>query len=223
MTWLFYHHLRESFRPARPNDGHRALASFNIPSVLSRIAPACAANNRPPLLITQNIDGLSVDVLTAHPDIAPNARKDNVIQMHGELYRTTCTSCRHSKEDRSSPICSALGGTEEIFANAKDSADLPQIPVDRLPRCGGDQWSGSNRYGKCGGLLRPEVVWFGEVPYVGEISRFLAHCDLLLVVGTSSLVRHPSCSSEAYAHIPGNSLAGPSCGQLCGPDQASRR
>jgi NAD-dependent deacetylase sirtuin 5 len=63
------------------------------------------------------------------------------------------------------------------------------IPIEKLPRCGGDQWAGSNRYGKCGGLLRPDVVWFGEVPpLMGEISRKITWCDFLIIIGTSSLV-----------------------------------
>ena len=63
------------------------------------------------------------------------------------------------------------------------------IPITELPRCGGEEWAGTNRYGRCGGLLRPEVTWFGEVPeHMGEIARRLNWCDLLLVVGTSSTV-----------------------------------
>ena len=72
----------------------------------------------------------------------------------------------------------------------KDLDAGEEIPVEKLPRCGGDSWAGSNRYGKCGGLLRPDVVWFGEVPpQLGEIARKMTWCDLLLVVGTSALVR----------------------------------
>uniref|UniRef100_G3SAM9 NAD-dependent protein deacylase sirtuin-5, mitochondrial n=1 Tax=Gorilla gorilla gorilla TaxID=9595 RepID=G3SAM9_GORGO len=43
----------------------------------------------------------------------------------------------------------------------------------------------------CGGLLRPHVVWFGEnldPAILEEVDRELAHCDLCLVVGTSSVV-----------------------------------
>jgi NAD-dependent SIR2 family protein deacetylase len=49
------------------------------------------------------------------------------------------------------------------------------------------------RYGKCGGLLRPGTVWFGEVPEgQGEIVRNLTQVDVLLVIGTSSLVSEQS-------------------------------
>jgi NAD-dependent deacetylase len=55
-----------------------------------------------------------------------------------------------------------------------------RVPLDPLPpRCPA-----------CGGLARPGVVWFGESLDAADLSRADAacHCDLLLVVGTSSVV-----------------------------------
>lgn len=41
----------------------------------------------------------------------------------------------------------------------------------------------------CGGMLRPDVVWFGELPYfLPEISDILERTDFLLVAGTSGVV-----------------------------------
>jgi len=55
-----------------------------------------------------------------------------------------------------------------------------RVPVPELPpRCG------------CGGLLRPDVVWFGEpLPFDTARKAFLAvdACDLMLVIGTSGTV-----------------------------------
>jgi NAD-dependent deacetylase len=49
--------------------------------------------------------------------------------------------------------------------------------LDELPRC------------ECGGLLRPHVVWFGEVPLGMErIFEALSACDLFLTVGSSGAV-----------------------------------
>lgn len=46
---------------------------------------------------------------------------------------------------------------------------------------------------ECGGLLRPEVVWFGEQldPEVLEASRRAIQCDLFFTIGTSAEV-HPA-------------------------------
>ena len=64
-------------------------------------------------------------------------------------------------------------------------APLPEIP----PRCG------------CGALLRPDVVWFGEILPEREIHEAMAasrRCELFLVVGTSALV-YPAASLPAIA------------------------
>ncbi len=42
---------------------------------------------------------------------------------------------------------------------------------------------------KCSGKLRPDIVWFGEVPYrLQEIDTLLQNCDVFLMVGTSGMV-----------------------------------
>ena len=41
----------------------------------------------------------------------------------------------------------------------------------------------------CGGVLRPDIVWFGEMPYGMErIEAALARCDLFVSIGTSGAV-----------------------------------
>jgi NAD-dependent deacetylase len=66
----------------------------------------------------------------------------------------------------------------------------------RCLSCGHHQGVKSNlgnesRCRKCGaeGDLRPDVVWFGEMPYfLPEIEESLVDCDLFLSIGTSGLV-----------------------------------
>lgn len=104
--------------------------------------------------------------------------------MHGSLFRTRCLSCRHERHSYEPYLAASL---EDLPPELLEDGVV--IPVDKLPRCGGGEWNGSNRYGRCGGLLRPDVVWFGEVPpLMGEIARKITWCDLLIVVGTSSIV-----------------------------------
>jgi NAD-dependent deacetylase sirtuin 5 len=164
---------------AKPNDAHRALATLCLPSTRTRIAPVSAS---PPLHITQNVDALSLRVLEPFVSQIKLAAEQHLIQMHGSIFATRCTSCQHVQQSYAPVLSSALG-------DLKAGDGEREIPIAQLPRCGGDDWSGSNRYGNCGGLLRPEVVWFGEVPpLMGEISRKLNWCDMLLVVGTSAIV-----------------------------------
>lgn len=56
----------------------------------------------------------------------------------------------------------------------------------------------------CGGLVRPDVVWFGELLSTETLNRAwaaTAACDVMLVVGTSGLV-HPAAALpvEALRH-----------------------
>lgn len=54
------------------------------------------------------------------------------------------------------------------------------VPIKILPMCG------------CGGLLRPDVVWFGEMLSADVLNRAFHvadTCDFMLVVGTSGVVQ----------------------------------
>src|SRR5579875_1569606 len=54
---------------------------------------------------------------------------------------------------------------------------------------------------QCGALLRPQVCWFGEVPYSMElILEQLRFCTVLLTVGTSGLVE-PAASFVRIARM----------------------
>ena len=75
--------------------------------------------------------------------------------------------------------------------------ERPEVPLRSIPpRCG------------CGGVLRPDVVWFGEaLPAEALRTAFEAagSCDVMLVVGTSALVQPaaslPMVSKEHGAHV----------------------
>ena len=90
-----------------------------------------------------------------------------------------CSSeqCGHREPAPSSPICAALSGTEELV---EDGIVEPVVAKTDLPHCN-----------KCGGLARPGVVWFGEIPhYLKTIDGLVDQADLCLVVGTSSTVSY---------------------------------
>lgn len=60
----------------------------------------------------------------------------------------------------------------------------------------------------CGALIRPDVVWFGEMIDETDLDRSfsaIAECDAVLVVGTSALV-HPAAGFPAMARGHGASV-----------------
>jgi NAD-dependent deacetylase len=65
---------------------------------------------------------------------------------------------------------------------------LPQTD-DPPPRC------------ECGSLIRPDVVWFGEIPAHEDFERSasaLESCEAILVIGTSGMV-YPAAGFPAMA------------------------
>jgi len=191
-SWQFYYHRRSKCLDCKPNNGHLAVAALNLPSVMERITPSAIA---PPLHVTQNIDDLSLRSLQSLPESVATSAPENFIQMHGSLFRTRCLSCNHVKHSYEPYLAAS-------FKDCINPKDFIEIPTGKLPRCGGDEWSGSNRFGRCGGLLRPDVVWFGEIPpLMGEIARKITWCDLLITVGTSSTVQPASgLASQVKEH-----------------------
>lgn len=123
--------------------------------------------------------GRSVVVITqCIDDLHRQAGSKHVLRIHGNLMETRCVSCGELTVNRRSPICAALKGKG---APGPDVADA-EIPVDKLPRC--DERD-------CHGLLRPNVVFFGETldsHILTKVEKEMEICDLCLVVGTSSIV-----------------------------------
>lgn len=115
--------------------------------------------------------------------------------LHGSLFNIKCNEfyCNYTREnDFTDPIVPALEIPKKGLnlpasrANEVDITDaanpVPELGVSDLPQCP-----------KCGGLLRPGVVWFGE-PLPGDTIKTVddwfdeGQIDLMLVIGTSSKV-----------------------------------
>lgn len=104
-------------------------------------------------------------------DLHERAGSADVIHLHGSLHRPRCFECAE-------PASEPLGTPDEPEGGRR----LPP------PNCT-----------RCGGPLRPGVVWFGESLPVDDLSAAFAaaeRCDVLISVGTSGLV-YPA------AEIPG--------------------
>ena len=87
----------------------------------------------------------------------------NVLELHGKLREAKCTRC-----DARQPI------DHVILSLSKDAFDLDEIEHE------------------CGGMWRPDIVWFGESlpPAVLEAAFDAARrAELMLVVGTSGIVQ----------------------------------
>lgn len=99
----------------------------------------------------------------------------NVDDLH---ERAGSTRVLHMHGELLSALCRGCGGRTRW---ADDLVDFP-----RCPRCGVSE-------------LRPDVVWFGEVPYgMDRIVAALDEADLFVSVGTSGAV-YPAAGFVQYA------------------------
>ncbi|WP_368561901.1 NAD-dependent protein deacetylase [Pseudoxanthomonas sp. UTMC 1351] len=165
---------------ATPNAAHMALAQWKAAGRLS-------------MLVTQNVDGLH-----------QRAGSDAVIDLHGRLDEVVCLACsaRQSRDDLQRQLQDAnpeWAGMEATSAPDGD-ADLEGYDFSRfrVPDCR-----------LCGGLLKPDVVFFGEnVPRIRyETARAaLENSDAVLVVG-SSLMVYSGFRFVRLAHETGKPIA----------------
>ncbi|KAF9556753.1 sirtuin [Agrocybe pediades] len=189
-VWQFHHWIKQVCLAASVNDAHRVLASLSLPEVRGKVLSGLKDPSSPPLLITQNMDGLSSLALDSlkdqlSPEDMHKAKHERLVEMHGNIYRQTCLQCRHTSVSTDCHLADQFAGS-----TVQSNTSTAELASDQLPRCGGSSWNGSNRYGKCGGPLRPAVVWFGEIPEgMGDIGRYLNWTDMLIVIGTSAIVQ----------------------------------
>ena len=95
-----------------------------------------------------------------------------VVALHGTLFGARCTRW---------PQCDTRGPLEGV---------VDASAADTLPRCP-----------RCGALLRPDVVWFGEALDRADLEAAFAaagRADACLVIGTSAVVQ-PAASVAAAA------------------------
>jgi NAD-dependent SIR2 family protein deacetylase len=150
------------FQRAQPNLCHQTLAGWETSGLISQ-------------LVTQNVDRLH-----------QGAGSRQVIDLHGRLDRIICLNCG-DRSDRESmqaelsarnPSFAGLGAEMAPDGDAYiEEADFQDFEV---PACEG-----------CGGMLKPDVVFFGETIPRERVDRAVAALlgsDALLVIGSSLMV-----------------------------------
>ena len=158
----------EQFRRARPGPAHRLLAALHATAF-----PTTA-------VITQNVDGLHAA-----------AGSDPVVDLHGRLDRVRCQQC--------DALSSRTALHQRMLSmNPQLAARLPELAAEAAQAPDGDaevDRTSSFRYPPCplcGGILKPDVVFFGESArreVVGAAFAALEAADALLVLGSSLTVQ----------------------------------
>ncbi|AGL19736.1 NAD-dependent protein deacetylase [Actinoplanes sp. N902-109] len=160
--WARSHLGWRTIGDARANAGHRAVARLQE---LGRIDG----------IITQNVDGLHQDG-GAH----------GVVELHGNLARVACLDCgeitgRAALEERLVAANPGFGAVVSAV-NPDGDVEIDDAALDgfTVVNCAG-----------CGGMLKPDVVYFGETVPRSRVDRsfeLVAGARTLLVLGSSLTV-----------------------------------
>ena len=147
---------------AAPNSGHRALA-------------ALGADNRIGSILTQNVDGLHTQ-----------AGSRDVLELHGNIHHVTCLGCEatFTRAALQVQLEADNPGLGQVLAQPLPDGDA-EIDPDAVteftaPACV-----------HCGGMLMPDVVFFGDNVPAARTAAALARmeaADSLVVVGSSLMV-----------------------------------
>jgi NAD-dependent SIR2 family protein deacetylase len=169
-------------RVAQPNDAHRALACLQ-------------QQQRVECLVTQNVDRLH-----------QAAGSTDAIDLHGRIDLVRCMSCRVPlpREQLQGELLGLNPAFARLDALAAPDGDADLAALDfsgfQVPACS-----------LCGGILKPDVVFFGEsVPHqrVQTSMHHLMQADAVLVVGSSLMVY------SGYRFVQAAALAGKPIGAV---------
>lgn len=155
--WARSHVGWSRVRQAAPNAGHGALVALERAGVLTG-------------LITQNVDGLHA---------AAGSR--SVIDLHGRIADVVCLGCRAvtpraALQERLAAL--NPGFAEQAGADVRPDGDaeldaaLDEVDGFRLAGCA-----------RCGGVLKPDVVFFGENVPRDRVARCYGLVDALVTDG----------------------------------------
>jgi NAD-dependent SIR2 family protein deacetylase len=160
--WARSHQGWRHIARAVPNAGHHAVAELERHGLVDGV-------------ITQNVDGLH-----------QTAGAQHVIELHGGLGRVACLACgqRTSRETLDQRLRAANPGWDARATRINPDGDAvladDQAEGFRVVDCQ-----------ECGGLLKPDVVFFGENvprPRVEECYALTERADALVVLGSSLTV-----------------------------------
>lgn len=159
--WAGSHLGWRHFSAAQPNAGHRAVAQLELAGVVNGI-------------ITQNVDGLHL-----------RAGSRRVVDIHGSMDRVRCLHCgqtfaRADIAERMARENPWLDAPEGVVLNPDGDVTVEDSERMIVPSCT-----------VCGGILKPEVVFFGEfvpVEKFDEARALVRGADALVIAGSSLAV-----------------------------------
>jgi NAD-dependent deacetylase len=135
---------------------------------------------RDPALVYRFYGDRLARLATVEPNAAHRAIARLQRQFRGDVFLVTQNVDDLHERGGSPQVCHMHGELTRVLCNRCGDRTAATAPYDGATPCRA-----------CGrrGALRPDVVWFGEVPYqMPQIESRLAVCDLFVAIGTSGTV-----------------------------------
>ena len=159
--WAGSHLGWSHFDAARPNAGHIALAEMEQAGIVNGV-------------VTQNVDGLHL-----------RAGSQRVVDLHGTMDKVRCLRCGQAfaRTDIAARIDAAnpwLDAADAASINPDGDANVASFDEFVTPDCT-----------VCGGVLKPDIVFFGEfVPTekFSEAAALVKKSGAMIVAGSSLVV-----------------------------------
>lgn len=152
---------------------------------------------RNPALVHEFYNGRRAQLSAAQPNAAHRAIARLMKQWNGRVTLVT-----QNIDDLHNRAAAELGLVDDIVQMHGKLLESLCAACGRVERIAGDL--AVDAVCACGkGPVRPNIVWFGEMPYhMDEIYAALADCDLFVSVGTSGTV-YPAAGLVAEAKMNG--------------------
>lgn len=159
--WAGSHLGWKRFDSAEPNAGHRALVKLEVAGLVDGV-------------ITQNVDGLH-----------SRAGSLKVVDLHGTMDQVRCLTCgqffaRASIAERIGRDNAWLESPDAVELSPDGDVLVRDAAAFVIPDCS-----------VCGGILKPDIVFFGEVvprEKFDEATALVQSADALLIAGSSLVV-----------------------------------
>lgn len=159
--WARSHLGWQRMGTAVPNEGHRAVAALESAGLLTT-------------LVTQNVDGLH-----------ERAGNRDVVDLHGRIDDVVCLNCRritsrqvlHERLTAANP---GFGVDAAVHVAPDGDVEFDDTAGFRIVPCA-----------TCGGVLKPDVVFFGETVPADRVARCydaVDRAEAMIAAGTSLTV-----------------------------------
>ncbi len=171
--WAGSHAGWQRFNGSLPNSGHRVLARLEKRAFVTGV-------------VTQNVDGLH-----------QRAGSHHVVEVHGSMNRVRCLDCGHEfpRAEIGALIDVAVAGSSATARGTGGKGAQPDAHRPLAPDGDVDQPHDADfpvpDCPLCGGMLKPDVVFFGELiptPTYLRASTLIGQSDSLLIAGSSLVV-----------------------------------